>query len=326
MAGVNVNIYEREVDCDYRGEKYLVRDNGAVFRKSRPGKRKRPLDEKWTFGNPCDHSGYMKLSNVVAHRIVATAFHGEPPSKAHVVDHIDTNRRNNRPENLRWVTRLENVLLNPSTCKKIIAAYGSIEAFFENPQRPEIPSLLGKYDWMRTVSREEAQVSRQRMERWAKSQTPPKGGAFGEWIFTTYSRISEQRFENQDIDSLTPCAIQGRWTTPCEFPACPSEVTDDALLAYKQQLTPGTVFSHNEYRDSHTISAEISDVDSALIVLCELGTDSIKPWANARVTIENGEFCHENLGSCFTLKGAEKQHRLELGLPWEGGDSIDDYT
>ncbi|WP_294143305.1 HNH endonuclease signature motif containing protein [uncultured Sanguibacteroides sp.] len=31
----------------------------------------------------------------------------------YVVDHIDTNRQNNRIENLRWLTKLENVLLNP---------------------------------------------------------------------------------------------------------------------------------------------------------------------------------------------------------------------
>ena len=50
---------------------------------------------------------------------MATAFHGEPPTKEHVVDHIDTNKQNNRPENLRWVTRLENILLNPITAKRI---------------------------------------------------------------------------------------------------------------------------------------------------------------------------------------------------------------
>lgn len=48
---------------------------------------------------------------------IATAFHGEPPSPQYVVDHIDTNCRNNRPENLRWLTRLENALMNPITRK-----------------------------------------------------------------------------------------------------------------------------------------------------------------------------------------------------------------
>ena len=109
-------------------------------------------------------------------------------------------------------------------------------------------------------------------------------------------------------------------------PSLSKEVKDDALLEYQQQPDFWAVFSRNEYRDSHTISAEISQVDSALIVLCELGVDAVKPWANSRVTIENGKFCHENLGSCFTLEGAEKQYCLALGLPWEGGDSIDDYA
>ena len=54
---VSVHDFQQEVDCIYDGEKYSVRDNGAIFRKRRPGKRKRPLDAKWTFGNPCDHHG-----------------------------------------------------------------------------------------------------------------------------------------------------------------------------------------------------------------------------------------------------------------------------
>ena len=136
----------------------------------------------------------------------------------------------------------------------------------------------------------------------------------------------EPQLENGDIDSLTPGAIQRRWKWPCEFPACPQEVNDDALLEYQQQLTSGAVFSRNEYRDSHIISAEISHVNSALVALCELGTDAVKPWANSRVTIEDGTFCHENLGSRFTLEGAKKQHCLALGLPWEGGDTFDDFA
>lgn len=318
--------YNREVGVTYRGERYLVLDNGAVFRKRRPGRRKRPLDEKWTFGNPCDHSGYMKMSVVVVHRIVATAYHGEPLSEEYVVDHIDTNRRNNRPENLRWVTRLDNIFLNPVTRKKIIAAYGSIEAFFENPQKPEIPRLLGQFDWMRTVSKAEALASRERMEAWADSDKLPNGGALGEWLFDTENQVSEQQIENQNINSLTPGAFQRNWKWPCEFPACPKEAKHDALLEYQRQLTAGAVFSRNEYRDSHTVSADVSLVDSSLVVLCELGIDEIKPWGNSRVTIEDGEFCHENLGSCFTLEGAKKQYCLALGLPWEGGDSIDDYA
>jgi hypothetical protein len=128
--------FDRELEAAYRGEVYRVRDNGAVCRQRKPGWRKRPLDDLWTFGVPSRFTGYMQIgNNVVVHRIVATAFHGEQPSEKHVVDHIDTNRQNNRAENLRWVTRLDNVLNNPVTRRKIEIAYGSIEAFFRESQR-----------------------------------------------------------------------------------------------------------------------------------------------------------------------------------------------
>ena len=53
MIAADVRDFQQEVDCVYDGDEYLVRDNGAVLRKYRPGKRKRPLDDRWTFGNPC---------------------------------------------------------------------------------------------------------------------------------------------------------------------------------------------------------------------------------------------------------------------------------
>ena len=48
-----------------------------------------------------------KMKNHKVHRLVAIAFILNPENKA-FVDHIDTNRSNNRVENLRWVTRQEN--------------------------------------------------------------------------------------------------------------------------------------------------------------------------------------------------------------------------
>ena len=125
--------FEKECEVAFKEEVYLVRDNGAVFRRARPQARRRRLDEVWTFGNLNRHSGYFQIYGHVVHRIVATAFHGPGPSAGHVVDHIDTNRLNNRPDNLRWVTRLENILLNPITRTKIELAFGSLDAFFENP-------------------------------------------------------------------------------------------------------------------------------------------------------------------------------------------------
>lgn len=63
-----------------------------------------------------DRGGYVffALSNQSkwkknwAHRLVIAAFKGNAPSPKHEVNHIDSDRANNTPENLEWVTRLEN--------------------------------------------------------------------------------------------------------------------------------------------------------------------------------------------------------------------------
>lgn len=68
-----LDTFQTEKTCEYRGEVYRVRDNGAIYRCRKPGKRKRPLDEIWTFGNPNNQTGYMNISSETVHRIVATA-------------------------------------------------------------------------------------------------------------------------------------------------------------------------------------------------------------------------------------------------------------
>ena len=70
---------------------------GVCKKESRP----RKLDNVWTFGEKNERTGYMTVGTARVHIIVATAFHGENDSKKLVVDHIDTNRCNNRAENLR---------------------------------------------------------------------------------------------------------------------------------------------------------------------------------------------------------------------------------
>lgn len=159
MKDMTIPDYQKEVDCVFKGEKYSVRDDGSIFRHTRPGKKSRQLDSKWTFGKPNDKNGYMEFASVPVHRIVATAFLGMPPSAQHVVDHIDANKRNNRPENLRWVTRLENILLNPITLKRIEIICGSVEAFLADPSKFNEKFPEPNYSWMCAVSKEEAQNS-----------------------------------------------------------------------------------------------------------------------------------------------------------------------
>lgn len=49
-----------------------------------------------------------KKTKFGVHILIALAFHGLRPV-GHVVNHIDTNKHNNRAGNLEWVTHLENV-------------------------------------------------------------------------------------------------------------------------------------------------------------------------------------------------------------------------
>ena len=324
MSSVFVDDFAREADCTYRGEEYSVRDNGAVLRCSREGKRKRPLDETWTFGTACASTGYMGMSNHRVHQIVATAFHGPQPTKDHVVDHIDTNRRNNRPENLRWVTRLENILRNPITAKRVKYHYGSIEAFLTDPSRLRKGSLTKDFEWMRTVTPVEAEYSRKRLLDWAQSDSPSTGGAMGDWIFEP-GAAREEETQEALVQSKTSGAVQRYWRVPAEFPLCPNPDHKKPLKAYFDRLEKDAVFAVSPWGQTQVAKAATSSEGSSLFILGALVGQAVKPWSLAKVTYEGGKFVHESCGTFFAFDGADKQFTLIQGLPWEGGDSIDDY-
>ena len=314
--------FDQELEVEYRDEIYRVRDNGAVCRQCKPVRRTRRLDDLWTFGGPNASTGYMHIGSEVVHRIVATAFHGVQPSEKHIVDHIDTNRRNNRVENLRWITRLDNLLLNPITLRRIIIAYGSLDEFFKNPRASVESRAFKNFDWMRTVSKEEAQESRNKLLRWAESDQIPRGGILDEWVYRTRGPIQPIVEEIPDIQSLTPNAIQRNWKTPTEFPMCPDETSSEALTEYAARLKFGVVLGRNSYGESLVVVAE--EGDGLLSIVCHLPDNPVKGWAFTKATVENGKLVHESVRSYFTLQGALKQHCKLLDAPLE--ESIDDFA
>ncbi len=357
-------VFEKEVEAAFQDELYRVRDNGAVFRCARPGGRRRKLDEAWTFGALNRHSGYFEIAGHVVHRIVATAFHGVCPSSEHVVDHIDTNRLNNRPDNLRWVTRLENILLNPITRARIELAYGSLEAFFRNPGASVIPN----WEWMRIVTKEQAEESRQRLLAWAQTAQNPKGGKLDDWLFaparpgvasatpvdeaqlTAAQRealqvpafefpVTEREvripgavtrrpiFEPEPLEteSLTASAFQRKWRTPTEFPQCPTEVGDGALADYLARLSSGAVFTRSRFGENIVVEAAMGP-GNILSVVSSAPPESVKGWARAQVYVEGEKFCHESCGTFFEREGVMKAHCKAIGATYEQyGESIDDY-
>jgi hypothetical protein len=268
MTLIDTNNYSREEECFYDGERYSVRDNGAVLRHPREGKRVRPNDNKWTFGRENSSNPYLHISNVRIHRIVATAFHGSPPDSKYVVDHIDTNCRNNRPENLRWLTRLENSLKNPITRKKIEYLCGSIEAFLENPSMLNTLQVNPSFSWMRTVTSEEAQNCKARMNIWANSnKKTKKSSAKGNSSFAKniYKPIKKWEIFGREPGlelACTPWCAQYMWRASAHFPKCPEELGCDPLKDYFQNLKIGSTFS---YSDHNEICPKLTVLESELL-------------------------------------------------------------
>jgi len=354
---VSVDDFKEVKDCIYKEEHYSVRDNGAVFRHSKEGKRLRKDDNVWTFGRPNAKTGYMELSGHRIHRIVAYAFLGNPPTEQHVVDHIDTNRRNNRPDNLRWLTRLENCLNNPITKARIEYVCGSIEAFLANPSMLKGHEDVDvNFSWMRAVSPEEAKASLERLTNWAKNPPASQGGTMGDWIYQThrtesvsgsqtqfesswpfpesnfppqypdqrqeYTEPEEIRIEKQ---SLTPNAIQVNWRIPSEFPCCPQTASENPLAAYLSNLKVDAVFCRNEKYSTLVVDSAIVDEGKSLFVMTKSERESMKPWALAKITYKNGVFYHESEGTYFREDGVQKYFTLAQGKEWTGGDVFDDY-
>lgn len=326
------NIFPLEVrECDYKGEHYSAREDGMIMRHAKQDMRKRKLDDVWTYGKVDASNGYMFISMARVHIIVATAFHGAHDSKIYVVDHIDTNRQNNRPDNLRWLTRLENALLNPITRKKIELICGSVEAFLANPQLLWGHETEDKnFGWMKTVTKEEAQNCLANWSNWAKTVNPDPNykkseHQIGDWIFDNpfmnkvpdgkggYDEIRHSAPEIDDLQikqsdnhpfeekkpmitqSLTPNAVQVDWKYPVAFPCCPQEFVGNPLETYMANLEEGKVFSTNNYGNSIILSFGLPQSD-CLWVMCSISI-GFKSHAITKITFKDGLFYHENMGA-----------------------------
>lgn len=102
-------------------EGVLCREDGAVFI-PQSGTHK----GHWTFG-AIDRHGYRQVvtarKHYKVHRIICETFLGAYPPDKPEVDHINRNRSDNRPENLRWCSRHENCH-NKKACDESLAKYG----------------------------------------------------------------------------------------------------------------------------------------------------------------------------------------------------------
>ncbi|MBQ8311508.1 MAG: HNH endonuclease, partial [Clostridia bacterium] len=256
--------------------------------------------------------GDLKIDNQAVHRIVATAFLGDAPTKNHIVYHIDSNKKNNKPYNLRWVTKLENAVLNPNSRKRIeYQINAKIYEFLKEPFKYMAFLENPRFNWLSRITEEEGLACLETVREIERSK------AIQEFQLQKLLQV-----ENGLIDSLTPLAKQRNWKTPTRFPCCPEKVEREAINCYLKNLSGGTVFSANQYGESLIVKCTL--VDNCIYLITTMASGP-KGWAVAKITFENGYYLHESLGSFFTDEGAEKRFTLAQGLEWTGGDTFDDY-
>jgi hypothetical protein len=332
MTAVDVSDFSQEKQCTYQGERYRVRDNGAVFRYQPEGRHARANDNQWTFGKENSSNPYLHIASVRVHRIVAIAFHGEPPDPTYVVDHIDSNCRNNRPENLRWLTRLENALKNPATRKKIEYLCGSVEAFLRNPSMLNDLKGSPNFKWMRTVTPEEAKNCIARMAVWANSSKLARSSgaidrrsSFSKRVYKPLQKweVGFGREPGLGLASTLWCA-QYMWRAPAFFPCCPQELGTDPIDDYFQNLKAGSVFAYSDEDDLcpklTVLESKILTKKSSILVLSERADGK---WSV--IGIERDEktkhFIHFILGSYSSKGEADKAFRAknELTNFWSEG-------
>lgn len=334
MEIIDVNNFSEIKECVYKEEVYSVRDNGAVMRHKREGKQLRKDDDVWTFGIKNKQNGYMLLGSHRIHIIVATAFYGAKDSKVYVVGHIDTNRCNNRAENLRWLTRLENVLLNPVTLKRVTyLCGGDIMNFIKDPScLRDTTGTNIDLEWMRTVTAEEAKTAYDNIMIWTarpnKTTTTIRDNKVQDWMFVK----KQTSYQIHDITAhfikaLFPeNALQKDWRTPTEFPCCPQTAGNEPINCYAKMLSKGKIFSSNQYAKHEIISSVIVDSGTSILVMThDITQNPIKPFAIAKIYFAGGQYIHESIQTFFSEDGVKKQFTLLQGMEWMGPDSIDDY-
>lgn len=296
--------YTEERECLYKDKYYRVRDNGAVMRIPSPGKRATKNDNIWAFGS-IDTNGYLAIAGVRVHLIVAKAFLGYKPEGL-VIDHIDTIRTNNRPSNLRYVTRFENLVNNQLTRRKIEHLTGlTMDEILKDITVLHNISLPPEFKWLTSVSQEEA--TRIRMD---------------------LSRITSKSITTKECDQinnyLTKYAIQANeWWPKGIFPFCPQH-EDSSLEEYASNIMVGKPIFYHGSRKYIVDEFEISENRKTLAIKC-FDPLAVKQFIMISVTYYSRKWFIHTCERFFDKNGLEKHFTLILNKKWTGGDIIDDY-
>ena len=142
----------------------------------------------------------------------------------------------------------------------------------------------------------------------------------------TSDQIKEVKKRSITDANSPACATQKYWITPTDFPLCPKEISDTAIIDYYNNLSKGEVFTKNQYGETKILEFAVNEEKTYVWVLCKrTEKNPVKPWTLAGIYLEDGRIVHENLHSFFEEKGGYKYFTLAQGEEWTGGDCFDDY-
>ena len=306
---VDINDFNKETICEFKGEIYSVRDNGAVMR--HPKKSVRKTDNIWTFGKVSQDNGYMFIGSARIHQIVATAFYG--PHDTYVVDHIDTNRQNNRLENLRWLTRFENVILNPITCKKIESLTGrKIEEVLTDISILHEQKLEPNFSWMKKVSQEEAIQALYSLRKW--SNFPVNKNTAGKW-----QKVDDMWYRSTNQKNAV---IDADWNSKVEFLKCLLKITNSPIAAYAENLSIGEPFIISDGHSGICVDFAIQEKDNRelLFIKCDYGHGKSQTVLDI-IVVEVINNCYTHYWDKFYPYMKQQDGLFIYPWPWECSDA-----
>jgi hypothetical protein len=275
--------YTRQVECDYKSHRYSVRDNGAIMRH---GDGLFPeLGDEWTFGT-FNSRGILQFKSVSVPKVVATAFHGPAPDDFYVAFHIDGNVENNRPENLRWLSPIEQVLDNPETVSAIMKRFGSIDAFLMRPSNLLLEG--GQYLRFRTITGGEVLDAIKHLVSMSSEGPLRTGNVYVDWL--------NARKENETSSE----SIQGDGELI---------TMDDAFLSAWSDLIKNYSDQYRFARQLDQCRKELRhDADGVFALTLYVGNDMQANWIRDKKLPEMEAFLTSELGARIHLQVETEKH------------------
>ena len=147
-----------------------------------------------------------------------------------------------------------------------------------------------------------------------------------EWLSQTFgTERQEKKKEDDDVwfESSTPSAKQS-WWTKTEFPCCPSEIMEDGLDRYQENIKEGKPFSVNTYATYYVIDSKVVKGKNMLAILSTNNEGEVfEAYSLAVVKIDKGKYGYVSLKTFGDKETAVHFYKLIIGEEkWSDDDEI----